>query len=110
MYNRNRETVIGVISLLYEWSESFEWDTEKDKLNYAKHKIHFQTAAVVFDDENRIEWYDAAHSIEEDRYNTIGMVHDVLFVVYTERRERIRLISARLATPEERRLYRDSNL
>ena len=99
-----------MIGLLYEWSESFEWDTEKERINYAKHKIHFQTATAVFDDENRIEWYDVSHSIEEDRYNTIGMVHDVLFVVYTERRERIRLISARLATPEERRLYRDSNV
>lgn len=45
-----------------------------------------------------IEIYDMEHSINEDRYNTIGMVNDILFVVYTERKENIRLISARLAT------------
>ena len=52
----------------------------------------------AFNDLQRIEIYDVEHSINEDRYNTIGMVHDVLFVVYTERKENIRLISARLAT------------
>lgn len=41
------------------------------------------------------------HGIEEDRYNTIGMAEDVLFVVYTERKEKICLISARLATEKE---------
>jgi len=91
--------------LLYEWGEDFEWDTEKARINYEKHKVHFEIAAAVFDDEDRIEWYDAQHSVNEDRYNTIGKVNDVLFVVYTERREKIRLISARLATPMERRLY-----
>lgn len=47
---------------------------------------------------NRIEICDMQHSLEEDCYNTVGMVEDVLFVVYTERREKIRFISARLAT------------
>lgn len=37
-------------------------------------------------DLQRIEIYDMEHSINEDRYNTIGMVHDILFVVYTERK------------------------
>ena len=40
---------------------------------------------------------------------TIGMVHDVLFVVYTERKENIRLISARLATKTERSIYYDTD-
>ena len=61
----------------------------------------------MFDDENRIEIYDYEHSIDEDRYNTIGLVHDILFVVYTERKDRLRIISARLATAMERRLYYD---
>ena len=91
--------------MLYEWGEDFEWDTEKARINYEKHRVRFEIAAAVFDDEDRIEWYDAQHSVDEDRYNTIGKVNDVLFVVYTERREKIRLISARLATPRERRLY-----
>ncbi len=53
------------------------------------------------------EWYDFEHSTDEDRYIAIGMVGDVLFVVFTERSERIRIISARLATEAERRLYYD---
>ena len=54
--------------------------------------------------------YDFEHSsIEEDRYIAIGKVGDLLFVVFTERGENIRLISARLATESERRLYYDQN-
>lgn len=88
----------------------FEWDEDKAALNLKKHGIAFQDAARVFYDVNRIEWYDIAHSIDEDRYNTIGKVRDVIFVVYTERKERTRIISARKATPTERRVYDDRNL
>ncbi len=49
-------------------------------------------------------------SIDEDRYIAIGCVGDVLFVVFTERKENIRLISARLANEIERRLYYDQNI
>ena len=56
-------------------------------------------------DENRIEIYDDAHSIEEERYITIGTANDILFVVYTERHLQIRLISARFATAKERKIY-----
>ncbi|MDE7206012.1 MAG: BrnT family toxin, partial [Lachnospiraceae bacterium] len=62
----------------------FEWDEQKEELNIKKHHISFHIAKRVFNDINRIEIYDMQHSIEEDRYNTIGMVEDVLFVVYTE--------------------------
>ncbi len=83
----------------------FEWDEEKAKLNLKKHGIPFELAAKVFMDENRIEIYDEAHSMDEDRYITIGLAGEVLFVVYTERHPRIRLISARLATARERKVY-----
>ena len=83
----------------------FEWDEEKEKLNREKHGIGFGTAARVFFDDSRIELWDERHSGEEDRYITIGMVHDVLFVVYTERGDALRLISARLANEKERRIY-----
>lgn len=83
----------------------FEWDEGKAELNFKKHGVLFETAAKVFLDENRIEIYDEAHSIEEERYITIGMAGEVLFVVYTERHPRIRLISARLATVREREVY-----
>ena len=74
----------------------------------AKHGIDFSTAALVFGDVNRIEMFDALHSEYENRYITIGEIHGVaivLLVVYTERGEAIRLISARKATKQERRKY-----
>lgn len=83
----------------------FEWDEDKEQINIKKHGIPFETAAKVFLDENRIEIYDEAHSMDEDRYITIGLAGEILFVVYTERRLRIRLISARLATARERKVY-----
>lgn len=88
----------------------FEWDDEKEKLNIRKHGIDFSTAARVFSDENRLELYDEAHSEIEERYITIGAIGDVMyivFVVYTERKDAIRLISARKATHQERSLYYD---
>mgnify|MGYP003316997870 CR=1 FL=1 len=88
----------------------FEWDEEKNKLNQQKHRVSFEIASYVFDDENYIEMFDFEHSIDEDRYIAIGMVKDILFVVFTERKEKIRIISARLATEEERRIYYDQNI
>lgn len=88
----------------------FEWDEEKDRINRERHGISFETASYVFQDEYYIEMYDFEHSIDEDRYIAIGMVGNLLFVVFTERGENIRLISARLATERERRLYYDQNL
>ncbi len=85
----------------------FEWDDEKASRNIKKHGVHFEDAALVFDDADRIEEYDVEHSVDEDRWITIGMVDAVLYVVYTERGEATRLISARKATPHERRRYYD---
>lgn len=83
----------------------FEWDETKAEINRKKHGVSFETAAKVFLDEDRIEICDEVHSLEEARFITIGRAGDILFVVYTVRTPRIRLISARLATPRERRLY-----
>jgi uncharacterized DUF497 family protein len=82
-----------------------EWDDNKNHINIRKHGISFETAALVFADEERIEYYDKLHSQEEDRYIVLGYVNGVLFVVYTMREDATRLISARLATPKERRIY-----
>ena len=88
----------------------FEWDENKNTSNKEKHKISFETAAHVFDDPYYIEMFDFEHSSDEDRYIAIWKVGDVLFVVFTERKDTIRLISARLATPAERSLYYDQNI
>ena len=87
----------------------FEWDEDKDRINREKHGTSFETASYVFRDEYYIEMCDFEHSIDEDRYIAIGKVGDLLFVVFTERGETIRLISARLATERKRRLYYDQN-
>ena len=83
----------------------FEWDDEKNQINLRKHGIDFSDAAQIFFDENRIERFDKFHSDDEDRWQVIGKVNDVLFVIYTERGEKIRLISARKANAYERRIY-----
>lgn len=88
----------------------FEWDENKNSINKEKHKISFETASYVFDDPYYIEMYDFEHSVDEDRYIAIGKVGDVLFVVFTERKDTIRLISARLATNAERSLYYDQDI
>ena len=88
----------------------FEWDENEEKINLAKHGIDFSTAARVFQDENRIEFYDDAHSEYEDMYITIGQINGVAIiamVVYTERGNVIRLISARKATNQESSMYYD---
>ena len=86
----------------------FDWDDEKEKSNIEKHGIDFSTAALVFGDNNRIEKYDELHSINEDRYITIGRIGEVsvvVMVVYTEREALTRIISARLATKREEEAY-----
>ena len=88
----------------------FEWDENKNKINRMKHGVSFEVASLVFLDENRIEGYDEAHSLYEDRYHTIGKVRDILFVIFTERKDKIRLISARKANRLERSLYYDRDI
>lgn len=88
----------------------FEWDEIKNEKNKRNHGISFETAAFVFNDVNRIEIYDALHSkINEDRYITIGKVREILYVVYTEREDKIRIISARLAEKREKEIYYGNN-
>ena len=82
-----------------------EWDENKNLLNKRKHGVDFNMAAKVFEDNFRLEEIDEEHSDEEIRYITIGRVNDILFVVYTEREEFTRLISARRATKKERVKY-----
>lgn len=88
----------------------FEWDDEKEKKNITKHGIDFSTAARVFEDVNRLEFFDETHSEDEDRYITIGQIDGVaviIMLVYTERKQAIRIISARKATRQEEAMYYD---
>ena len=60
---------------------------------------------MVFADEGRLEWPDLAHSDDEERYKVLGRVGKVLLVIYTQRGDATRLISARKATAQEREVY-----
>ena len=60
-------------------NQIFQWDSEKAELNWQKHTVSFEDAALVFADENRIERFDDEHSDDEDRYITIGKVNSHSF-------------------------------
>ena len=83
----------------------FVWDKEKAVINKKKHKVSFETAARVFLDENSIDNFDEFHSNFEDRIKIIVRVGKILAVIYTERSDRNRIISARHATKEEEDEY-----
>jgi len=88
-------------------TRDFEIDPNKEYDNRIKHKISLQTAALVFADPLRVERRDDSegNTTGEERWQTLGKVDKVLFVVYTERGEKTRLISARIATKAEKRSY-----
>ena len=84
----------------------FEWDPLKALANLRKHGVDFADAGMVLYDEQAITIQDAS-SAEEDRFITLGTdrLRRILVVVYTWRNGRPRIISAREATPRERRRY-----
>jgi len=85
----------------------FEWDPNKADANEAKHGISFFEACEVFEDVHSSTVKDPDHSQEEERYLIFGISRGgkYLVVSYTERNDRIRLISARQMTPRERKAY-----
>jgi len=86
---------------------NFEWDPQKAAKNIAKHGVSFQEAESVFGDALGRIATDPRHSIDEERYVLLGVSRRrrLLAVMFTDRGEAIRLISARRATPRERRDY-----
>jgi uncharacterized protein len=88
---------------------SFEWDDGKDQENQRKHGVSFEEAKTVFFDDNAVEFYDEEHSEWEDRFLMLGRSTRlrVLLVCHCVRSggSLIRIISARRATTNERKLY-----
>lgn len=86
---------------------TFEWDPQKVVENEQRHGVNFIEASEVFDDDHSSSVPDPDHSVNEHRYLIFGMSKQGkhLVVSYTERGERIRLISARPMTSHERRAY-----
>lgn len=85
----------------------FEWDENKAAANFAKHVVAFDEAITVFDDPLYVDFYDPDHSYDEHRFILLGQSFKgrLLFVSYMERSDTIRIISAREATPSERKAY-----
>lgn len=85
----------------------YEWDGEKAAANLKKHGVAFEEARTVFEDPLADVVPDLAHSEDESRFIGLGMssAGRLLVVVFTERENRIRIISAREATPKERKHY-----
>ena len=88
-------------------SLSFGWDEEKASVNLAKHGVSFSEASTVFADPLSRTIPDPLHSHDEDRFITVGEspAGHTLVVVHTHRGEAVRLLSARKATPRERKDY-----
>ena len=85
----------------------FEWDPKKARRNEGKHGVSFHEALEVFDDDLSSSFLDPDHSENESRYLIFGRsaARRHIVVSYTERTDRIRLISAREMTPRERKAY-----
>ncbi|MBI5317257.1 MAG: BrnT family toxin [Nitrospirae bacterium] len=86
---------------------TYEWDPKKAEANRRKHGVSFEEAATVFQDVNAVTFEDPDHSDEEPRELTVGLSRSgrVLFLSHCDRGKRIRIISARKATPKEREQY-----
>ena len=87
----------------------FEWDDHKARTNLAKHGVSFEEASTVFADPLSITIADPAHSQAEDRFIILGRSHRrlLLVVVHTGRGDKLRLISARRASRNERKQYEE---
>jgi uncharacterized DUF497 family protein len=90
----------------------FEWDPNKSRSNRQKHGVSFETAVLVFNDPNHLSIQDRFEG-DEERWQTMDLVDGVtiLIVAHTvldeEGQEVVRIISARKATPGERRRYHE---
>ena len=89
----------------YNGFMKYEWDQEKAKINFQKHNLDFADIVAALEDEAALTIED--QHFNEERFVTIGMdaLRRVVVVVYTWRGEHIRVISARKATPRERKQY-----
>jgi uncharacterized protein len=91
--------------------QEFEWHKAKAEANFRRHGVSFDLAKTVFNDPFAIERVDDREDFGEERFVIIGAAEGrvLLFVAYTEREERIRIISARRATQYEQDDYFQQN-
>lgn len=87
----------------------FDWDPHKARSNLRKHGVSFDEAVTALFDDYSLTGDDPDHSSKEDRYITFGIssAGRLLVVVHTDQNSQVRIISARLATLSERKLYEE---
>ncbi|HEX5037883.1 MAG TPA: BrnT family toxin [bacterium] len=90
---------------------AFEWDGGNDVKSYTKHGVSRQEAESVFQDDRKLHFSDPFHSKGERRYITVGRsAHPrILFIAWTLRGTKVRIISARPASRKERKVYEEKN-
>lgn len=88
---------------------SFDWNEGNRDKNWEKHRVNFQECEQVFFDDRLKTFYNAAHSQTEDRFVALGTTNKArkLYVIFTIRNEKVRIISARDMSKKERRLYEE---
>lgn len=88
---------------------SFEWDPKKAAANRRKHGVSFEEASSALRDSFSATAHDPDHSEDEDRFVTFGISSRgrLLAVSHTDRGNKIRIISARIATNVERQIYEE---
>jgi uncharacterized DUF497 family protein len=87
----------------------FEWNEDKANANVRKHGVTFHEAATVFGDPLAVTFADPDHSVREQRYLTFGVsrFHRCFVVSHADSGQRVRIISARLMTRSEERIYEE---
>jgi uncharacterized protein len=109
--NENPDPLANVYTIEYNEILRFDWDDDKNKINFKKHAIWFEEAQTIWADPTAIEFFDPEHSSAEDRFVRVGYstMDHLLLVVFCEReaghQEIVRIISARMATNTERKQY-----
>ncbi len=90
----------------------FDWDPRKAALNFVKHRISFEEATTAFRDPHSTTAADPDHSADEDRFIAFGLSSRgrILAVSYTDRKDSIRIISARRATKDEKEIYEEGQI
>jgi uncharacterized DUF497 family protein len=106
---QNRRTVRRRLDRMYDCAYNpvidYEWDPAKARTNLRKHGIDFADVVAIFEDDEALTLED--NDTDEERFVTIGLdaLGRIIVVVYAWRKEIIRIISARKATPRERKQY-----
>jgi uncharacterized DUF497 family protein len=89
----------------------FEWDAGKAALNLRKHGVSFKDAATVFGDPLAITFPDPDHSVDENRFITVGLSErgKLLIIAHADGGDALRIISARETARGERKLYEEES-